>query len=390
MARPAGETDAAASTPDAELGALRAEIAATDRGLLEGLRRRFELAARIGRAKLARGVPLVVHDVEQDVLARAREEARGCGVPEPLLERIFRAILEASVARQREECRTAGPAPGRALVVGGAGAMGAWLGALFAEQGWRVDGLDPAFVGSERAGEYGDLGALGDLDVYDALWVAVPLSACAAVLGQLVARRPRGTLIEVASIKTPLRGVLSEAAGAGLEVLSLHPMFGPSKGRGEAQTFVLAVAPDRSARAQERRARELLAHAEAQLVPVPFELHDELMAWLLGLGHLAGLLFASSLARSGLPAELLEACASTTYRRQGSSARSILSEDPELYLDIQHLNPHRERVYAAVREALEELSLASARRDTAAFQELVRRGRVALDGDPAADGSTAR
>lgn len=390
MARPAGEADPALAESDAELEALRAEIAAIDRALIEGLQRRLGLSARIGRAKAAHGMPIVVDEVERCVLARAREEGRRRGLPDALLEGVFRAILEGSVACQRAEARVRPVSTGRALVVGGAGGMGRWLRASLAAQGWTVDAADPALAGTRRAGEYTGLDAVPDLDAYDASWVAVPLGASATVLGELIARRPRGTLVEVASIKASLRAALEQAAGAGVEVLSLHPMFGPSKGHGERQTFVLAVTPGRAARDQERRAEELLTQPELRLVSVPFDLHDELMAWLLGLGHLAGLLFASSLARSGLPAELLEACASTTYLRQGSSARSILAEDPELYLDIQHLNPHRERVYDAVREALDELREVSARRDAAAFRELVRRGRVALDGDPTGTGRATR
>lgn len=386
MPNPSGEAGPERGIEAAELGALRAEVARTDEALLELLRRRLELSARIGRTKAEQGIPLVAREVERRVLARAREEASSCDVPPALLEGIFRAILDASLERQQREARALAPVPGRALVVGGAGGMGRWLGALLERRGFDVQRADPAFAGSTRAGEFARLDELPTLEHYDALLLAVPLGATARVLLELAARRPRGVLIEVASIKSPLRASLEQAEAAGVEVLSLHPMFGPSKGLCDAQTFVLALRPGRTAQQQEQRAQEFLGQPNARFVAVPFEVHDELMAWLLGLGHLAGLLFASSLARAGLSAEQLAACASTTYSRQASGARSILAEDPELYLDIQHLNPHRERVYGAVQEALAELHAISRGRDLPAFRALVRRARLALDGeDSAAD-----
>ena len=103
------------------------------------------------------------------------------------------------------------------------------------------------------------------------------------------------------------------------------------------------------------------------------------MGWLLGLAHLTGMLFGVALTRSGLaPAELHE-CASTTFRRQSATALSVLSEDPDLYLDIQRLNPHRDEVYGAVRAALAELVETIGGDDRERFRAAMALARGAVD-----------
>lgn len=386
--RPTGDPpEGAASAADpADLAALRARVAEVDLGLLELLGRRLELASAIGRAKAEHGEPLVARGVEEQVLRRALEAGAPRGLPEALLGDVFRAILRASLERQRHEARGRLPRRGRVLVIGGAGGMGRWFGRLLDRAGWDVARADPALAGAAPDGaSFEGLAAVPSLEPFGALVLAVPLGLTAQVIDELVARRPRVPLVEIASIQTPLEAALARAEAAGIEVLCAHPMFGPSKSLDEPATFVLALRPGRPAAQQETRLAELLGHPWARIVPVPFAAHDELMAWLLGLSHLAGMLFASSLARSGQGPGVLADAASTTFRRQVEGARSILAEDPDLYLDIQHQNPHRARVYRAVREALGELERVSATRDRAGFRALIERARAAL-GEPLGGG----
>jgi len=79
---------------------------------------------------------------------------------------------------------------------------------------------------------------------------------------------------------------------AGVRVLSLHPMFGPAKNPYQPLTVVHAVRDDAL---EERRLLDaVLSHPYLDWVPLPFDHHDRLMGWLLGLSHLTGLLFAGA------------------------------------------------------------------------------------------------
>ncbi len=365
-----------------ELPRLREEIAQVDHAMLDLLRRRMDLAADIGRIKAATGAPVVVRDAEDRVLTRAREDAEACGVSEDVMEEIFHAIMRGAVERQhRVGVAARVKRGGRVLVLGGAGAMGGWLREFLPLVGHRVDGADPAWGSLSGAdGRYATLDDVSDLDVYDHLVISVPLARTPEVLSAVAERRPRGVVVEIASIKSHLVPALETARRAGVKVSSLHPMFGPGKSPYEPLTFVLACHDEPEA--ERERLEALLRHPYTQLIPIPFAHHDRLMGWLLGLAHLTGMLFGLALSRSGLEASELQACASTTFARQASTAQSVLSEDPSLYLDIQRLNPHRTEVYRATREALDHLVALVTAEDLEGFRSTLNAARSAVTGEP--------
>ena len=366
------------SEPD--LSSLRDSIAEVDRALLELLRRRMELAAEVGRLKAAAGSPVEVRDVEHIVLDRARQHADACGVSEEVMVSMFQAIIRGSVERQYRVGVSLRERRGeRMLIVGGSGGMGTWFRGFLELAGHAVDISDPALSGlpaPRPQGRFGGLSEIEDLDRYTAIWVAAPLNRMAAVLEELIARRPRAPIVEVASIKTPLLGALAHARDEGLRVFSIHPMFGPSKSVYETLTFVLAAQTDPIE--EKRQLAPLLAHPYTRIVAVPFPHHDRLMGWLLGLSHLTNMLFGAALAKSGIDPAELQACASTTYSNQAATALRVLSEDPDLYLDIQYLNPHRNDVYAATREALGQLVSLVTERDREGLRQSFADARRAL------------
>ena len=371
-------------SPSSDLSDLRDSIARVDRGILELLRRRMAIAAEIGRIKAGDGLPVTVKNVEERVLARARQHAEACGISEKVMEEIFRDILRASVERQHREGIALRELAGeRILLVGGAGGMGTWLSGFLSLGGHSIDLLDPSFAPlppAEASGRFSALAEISDLDGYAAIFVAVPLGRTAEVIEEIAARRPRGLVIEIASIKDQLQAPIEGARAAGVRTLSLHPMFGPSKSLFEPLTFVLAAHGDPGSLDEERAQIEpLLNHPYTKLVVVPFLHHDRLMGWLLGLAHLSNLAFGAALTRSGITARELYDCASTTFSRQAATALSVLSEDPDLYLDIQRLNPHRTAVYAAARDAIDELEHLVEVRDREGFRSTLEAARAALE-----------
>ncbi|MEM6796101.1 MAG: chorismate mutase [Acidobacteriota bacterium] len=337
------------------LRGVREQIAEVDRTLLQLLHRRMALAEEVGREKIGPDRPIFAPEVHNQVLTRARQHADACGVSEEVMESIFAAVMRGSVERQhRLGVALKSEGGQRMLILGGAGNMGGWLESFAQKLGHRVDVVDPALsLLPSSGGRFGSLEELEDLDLYDAIWVSVPLGRTPETLGRVIESRPRGLIIEIASVKDALRPQLERADELGVSVACLHPMFGPSKSVYESLTFVLACRRDPQ---EEKTAIEgWLRHPYTKLVPVPFDHHDRLMGWLLGLAHLSAMVFGCALSRSGLGVAELEACASTTYNRQAGTATSVLSEDPDLYYDIQQLNPHRGEVYKAARAALDEL-----------------------------------
>jgi chorismate mutase / prephenate dehydrogenase len=360
---------------------LRAAITAIDESLLDLLRRRMELAGDVGCVKAEAGLPVVARDVEERVLGRARQHADACGVSEDVMVAIFQAIMRGSVERQhRVGVHRRRQRGGHVLIVGGSGAMGHWLSSFLPLVGHRVDVADPAGAPAATVERHcARLDEVGDLAAYDFIVVAVPLAVTPSVLAEVVARRPPGLVVEIASIKSHLAPVLEQAARSQVRVSSLHPMFGPGKSPYEPLTFVLACRED--AERERQRVETLLRHPYTEVIAIPFDHHDRLMGWLLGLAHLTGMVFGAALAGSGLTAHELRECASTTFLRQVATAMSVLSEDPALYFDIQRLNPHRVAVYQATRAALDQLVGQVEAGDADGFCATLASARHAVSGD---------
>jgi len=357
---------------------LRDEIAALDRALMELLERRFTLAERVGRLKAEKGHPVVVREVEQRVLGRSREAAGTCGVSPDVMESIFKAVIHGSVERQHRvgvEMRAGRCA--RVLVLGAAGAMGGWLSRFLQSIGHRTEGVDTAWAGLPPAeGRYATIADVPAPESFEAIFVSVPLEDTPAVLNDLAARKLGAPVFEITSIKSHIRDSLAVLRSGGCAAVSLHPMFGPDKNPYGPLTVVHAAGSDE--KGEREITLDLLGHPYLDLISIPFERHDRIMGWLLGLAHLTGMLFANALTHSGLDPAELGRVASTTFERQVDTAQSVLGEDAELYFSIQRLNPFQSEVYAALGRAMKELTGAIEEGDLEAFEEILARAARAL------------
>jgi len=361
-----------------ELTHLRIAISEVDRALLELIRRRMELAGDVGRLKATSGQPILVPEVHSQVLTRAREHAESCGISEDVMEAIFDAVTRGSVERQHRVGIELRVQEGeRLLILGGAGNMGGWLSNFAHLLGHPVDVVDPAMTGLPAAeGRWATLDEVEDLDRYRAILVSVPLRETRRVLEEVVERRPSCEVIEISSIKDHLKPVLARAEAEGVKVSCLHPMFGPRKSPYEPLTILLAYRDD--PQQEKDRVKDWMRHPYTHLVPVPFDHHDRLMVWLLGFAHLSGMLFGCAVAESGLSTEELSICASTSYKRQAAAAAHVLSDDPDLYYEIQRLNPNRDKVYDIARQSLDQLVEAVERGDREGFREVLENARKYL------------
>jgi chorismate mutase/prephenate dehydratase len=88
-----------AAEPD--LQSLRERIEALDRRLLELLRQRMALAEGVAGAKLASASPFRDPPREEEVLRRVRHMAAEIGLDAHQIERLYRLVMEMSIARQQ-------------------------------------------------------------------------------------------------------------------------------------------------------------------------------------------------------------------------------------------------------------------------------------------------
>lgn len=354
-----------------EISGIRDEIGSLDREMIRLAARRTELAARLGDLKRQEGRPLRDYAHEKEVVSRARRFAVEAGLTETLAENLMLELIKSSLTVQEQgQVRAARSGSGRsALVVGGAGRMGGWFVRFLESQGFTVQIADPST--REGHADWRDAGASFDVNV-----VAAPLEITARILEQMADEPPGGLVLDIGSLKTPLRTGLTRLVESGAQVTSIHPMFGPAtdllSGR---HVVVVDVGVPEAVVA----ARELFASTMASIVEMDLESHDRLIAYILGLSHALNVAFFTALAESGEEASKLASLSSTTFDRQLAVASQVAGENPHLYFEIQHLNAYGSESLEALATAVGRIRSMVGSGDREGFSAMMRSGRAYLE-----------
>jgi chorismate mutase/prephenate dehydrogenase len=354
---------------------LRKRLSEVDRDLIDLVAARQKIVAEIGTHKIQNSVPTRDYEREREVLKGAHDRARSLGLEPDIAEQIMEILIRASLTYQ-ERTRVAAQTSGagkRALIIGGAGKMGAWFAHFLASQGFAIEISDPSSAPTSFS-RIGDWRA-GAVD-HDLIIVATPMKVAGAVLTELAARRPRGVVIDIGSLKSPLRGGLEKLVAAGCKVTSIHPMFGPDTRllSGRHVVFCDVGVPEAT-----REARALFASTMAEQTEMSVDEHDRLMAYVLGLSHALNLAFFTALAASGELVPRLQRMSSTTFDAQLRVASLVARDNPHLYFDIQTLNDYGAAALQALRAATERIEKLVETRDEAGFVELMAAGRRYLE-----------
>ncbi len=85
-----------------ELNALRDQIDAVDKQMLELLAQRLALVEKVGEVKSQHGLPIYAPDREAAMLASRRAEAQAMGIPPQLIEDILRRVMRESYASEKD------------------------------------------------------------------------------------------------------------------------------------------------------------------------------------------------------------------------------------------------------------------------------------------------
>jgi chorismate mutase/prephenate dehydrogenase len=354
---------------------LRRRLSEVDRDLIGLVAARQQIVAEIGAHKIQNAVPTRDYEREREVLKSAHERALSLGLEPSLAEQIMELLICASLTHQ-EQSRVAAQTSGagkRVLVVGGAGKMGAWFAQFLSSQGFAVEIADPSGepVPYPRMADWRD----SALD-HDIVVVATPMKVAGQVLLELARRRPKGLVVDIGSLKSPLREGLKALADAGCKVTSIHPMFGPDTRLLSGRHVVFC---DVGVAQATREARALFASTMAEQLEMSVDDHDRLMAYVLGLSHALNLAFFTALAESGELVPRLQKMSSTTFDAQLRVATLVAKDNPYLYFEIQALNDYGAASLQGLRSAAERIQKLVEAGDEAGFVELMAAGRRYLE-----------
>lgn len=358
--------------PHALLEQHRRDIEALDRRILHLVCERLELARRVGDLKRDLAIPLRNFEVEAQVYTRFEDASSLLGLDAGLGRDLARFLIEKAVEEQAtlRDAVYAGDALDT-VVVGGKGGMGRWIARFLAGQGHRVRVLDPAPDGSP----FDEIGSLDEANQADLVMIAVPMSVCPQILERLGKLGPRGVIAEMCSLKGHLAPTLRSLRANGVRVVSFHPMFGPDVRMLEGRTVAFC---DDAPRADLEVVEGLFADTTARLVEMDPAEHDRRMGLVLGLTHLANLVFARALVRSGVGWAELADVAGVTFGRQIATTREVVDENPALYYEIQALNELTPETGRWLKLAVDEWLEAAAAPDDRRFAELMTACRADL------------
>ncbi len=359
------------------LDELRQRLSAVDTEFVELIAERQRIVAEVSAHKIETGAPTRDYEREREILRGAQRQSVELGLDPDVAVSIMRLLIRSSLTHQ-ERIRVAAEGSGagkRALVIGGAGKMGGWLAEFLTSQEFELDIADPV----NADGRYRQIRDWRESPLdHEVIVVAAPIKATADILAELAVRRPPGLILDVGSLKTPLKRSLERLVAAGCRVTSIHPMFGPDTRllSGRRIIFVDVGAPDAT-----EEAHQLFTSTMVERVDMSLEEHDRLIGYVLGLSHALNLAFFTALAGSGELVSRLRQISSTTFEAQLGVAIRVAGDNPHLYYEIQALNEYGEAPLEALVNAAQNVRDLVESGDEEGFVALMEQGRRYLDSD---------
>jgi chorismate mutase/prephenate dehydrogenase len=344
-----------------DLNALRTELDALDRALLETAARRHEVVRSIADAKASMdtGKPLFDRAREREVYARARATAAEVGLPEPVAHQLMQALVEGSHRIQEDVSRRTATADATSrrnwCIVGGEGRMGRRFATELASRGHRIDVLERD-DGRDRAA------AVAAADV---TMIAAPMEQAATITAELAPHVREGSLLcDINSLKQDVCAAMASCPG---EAVGLHPMFGPTVHSLRRQKVVVCPVRDGANTAW---LRSELGQMGMELIESDPETHDRMMSVVQVLVHYATIVMGDALRRSGLSIEESLRYTSPIYRLELAFVGRLFAQNPDLYAEIEMTNPHGDAAREHFLEAARTLHEVIAAGDRARFGEL--------------------
>lgn len=240
-------------------------------------------------------------------------------------------------------------------IIGGTGNMGKWFAKYFRKRGHKV------IAASHKT----KLTPKELVEKSDAIIFSVPISVTNDVIKKYAKyAKPGSVICDFTSVKAaPVKAMLKHTK-KNVEVLGMHPVFGPSEKSMKEQTIVLT--PGRGKKWL-TFFKKLFKSSGATITISTPEKHDKMMAIIQALNHFPTL--AMGLALKEMNADLKESLKFTSpiYRtRLGLTAR-ILSQDAELYSNILTSNPYAVSAIKSYLKAAEKMGNSVKKKDSGKF-----------------------
>lgn len=304
-----------------DLELLRDLIDGVDKELLNLLRKRLDLVARVGVVKHAAGLPIYAPQREAKMLAKRRNEAAKIGISPQLIEDILRRLMRESYLNEKDKgFKQVNKNAGAIVIVGGAGAFGQLFAQMFTLSGYQVKIIDK--------NDWDKADSI--LQTAELVIVTVPINTTCQLIRERLANLPKNCILaDLTSIKTaPLNTMLEVHQGP---VIGLHPMFGPDVGSLAKQVIVVCNGRDNQAY---QWLIDQIKIWGAKIVEANVKEHDDSMQLVQAMRHFSTFAYGLNLYKEGADIDSLLKFSSPIYRLELAMVGRLFAQNPQLYADI--------------------------------------------------------
>lgn len=325
---------------------------------------RQKIALQVSKDKVLLGQGISNPEVERELLTEAKEHARSIGLDGELAQAIvlelvkFSKIAQSADTYKKQIEKFLESNKINTVSVVGAGRMGAWFAKYFRDLSLSVSLYDEkSGKAREKAVDIG-VNCSPSLETAlesDLVIISIPISKTPKIVREIAAGfRPESNrilrLVEISSVKNEMSasGLLGrEALNENIELYSIHPVFGGSAHPFEPNSIIQSFPADASF------IRGLFPHFT--IVSLDWQAHDRLMGLLLTLPHGLALVFADTLRSEGISWQDVMNLNGPSFLQMLHLSKKVLSEDPEVYYEIQASNPNSKKVFSNVMNSLLKL-----------------------------------
>jgi prephenate dehydrogenase len=224
-----------------------------------------------------------------------------------------------------------------AIVIGGAGRMGAWFAKFLKKNGYGVSIYDKdrraANVLALRTGLKSTNDPIHTIQAARVVVFATPTSVTRELLEKFTPLFSRNTLIvEISSVKEPVRSIIHTLKRKHIPVLSIHPMFGPGIRSLAGFTVLTLLVPTRNLTAKKFLTQ--LRKEGARILASNLLQHDKIASLTLTLPHFLNIALVNTLKSYEIGANELRRFAGTSFSLQMLMAESIYNENFETEASI--------------------------------------------------------
>jgi prephenate dehydrogenase len=281
-----------------------------------------------------------------------------------------------------------------AAIIGGAGRMGGWFANHLAANGYEVIICDKNERAARKATRRARFRFIKNetkaIELSKIVVFATPTQRTAKLLKKAVSHMTQGALlIEISSVKDPLRKTIKALSRRGVQILSIHPMYGPDA-RNLRDKAVLVAHQPRHKGGLARTFLSTLTNRGARLIHCNLENHDQLVASTLTLPHLMNFAFVETLRHSGVSLNRAREMGGTTFKLQLLIAEALYHESSHNEASILADNKHGKQIVRTLVEQIDEIRRTILRTDRNGLTRRLRSDAAYASKDPLFPSAHAR